>query len=64
MPRRRRVRQKELFMRHVEISLAKFDRIWSLALSGRLKYGRVVFTKPRYGKALVTSASFSTEPDD
>ena len=43
---------------------AEFDRIWSLALPGQLRYARLVFTKPHYNKALVVSTSFSTDPDE
>ena len=43
---------------------AAFDRIWSLALPGQLRYARLVFTKPHYNKALVVSTSFSTDPEE
>lgn len=43
---------------------ADFDRIWSLALSGQLKYGHLTFTKPHYSKALIVNASFSTNPEE
>jgi hypothetical protein len=39
----------------------EFDRLWALALSGRLGFAHLFFTKPHYGKARVASASFSTE---
>lgn len=42
----------------------EFDRIWTLALSGELTFSYLCFTKPRYGKALVVSASFSTEREE
>ncbi len=42
----------------------EFDRIRTLAFSGQLKYGYLVFTKPHYNTALVTSVSFSNESDD
>jgi len=41
-----------------------FDRLWSFALSRRLGFAYLCFTTPRYGKALVVSASFSTEAED
>ena len=44
---------------HVE-----FDRMWTLALSGELKYGYLAFTKPHYNTALVTSVSFSNEKEE
>jgi len=41
-----------------------FDRIWTLALGGRLKHGRLYFTKPHYNTALVVSMSVSDELDE
>jgi hypothetical protein len=41
-----------------------FDRIWALAVSGRLTHGRLYFTKPHYGRGRVVSASFSTEAEE
>lgn len=41
-----------------------FDRIWALALSGRLTHGSLSFTKPHYNTALVVSASFSNEAEE
>ena len=41
-----------------------FDRVWTLALSGRLAFAHLHFTKPRYNKGLVVSASFSSELDE
>lgn len=41
-----------------------FDRIWALALSGRLTHGNLYFTKPHYNTALVVSASFSNEAEE
>src|SRR6266545_7870791 len=35
-----------------------FDRVWALAVSGRLTHSRLYFTKPHYGSGLVVSASF------
>lgn len=41
-----------------------FDRIWTLALSGRLTHGSLYFTKPHYNTALVVNASFSNEAEE
>ena len=41
-----------------------FDRLWTLALSGRLGFAYLCFTKPHYGRALVVSASFSSEAEE
>ena len=41
-----------------------FDRVWTLALGGRLKYGHLYFTKPHYNTALVVSMSLSNELEE
>lgn len=41
-----------------------FDRVWALAVSGRLTHSRLYFTKPYYNSGLVVNASFSTEAED
>ncbi|HEX2339972.1 MAG TPA: hypothetical protein VHI98_05770 [Vicinamibacterales bacterium] len=41
-----------------------FDRVWTLALSGHLKFAHVYFTKPHYNSGLVVSASFSNELEE
>lgn len=41
-----------------------FDRIWALALSGRLTHGHLYFTKPHYNTGLVVNASFSNEAEE
>jgi hypothetical protein len=38
-----------------------FDRVWIMALGGRLTHSHVYFTKPHCNSGLVVSASFSTE---
>ena len=43
---------------------ADFDRVWALALSGRLTHARLSFTKPYRGSALVVGASFSNEAEE
>jgi hypothetical protein len=50
----------------VVISLphAEFDRLWSFALSGHLKFGWMAFTKPHSNRALVLAVSFSSERED
>jgi hypothetical protein len=42
----------------------EFDQVWTLALSGHLKYARISFTEPHYNSGLVTSASFSNEIEE
>lgn len=41
-----------------------FDRLWALALAGRLTHGHLHFTKPHYNTALVLNASFSNEAEE
>jgi hypothetical protein len=41
-----------------------FDRAWTLAASGKLQYCRLAFTEPRHRKALIVSASLSTDDED
>ena len=43
---------------------AEFDRVWTLALSGHLKFAHLYFTKPHYNSGLVVSASFSNELEE
>lgn len=43
---------------------ADFDRVWSLALLGHLKFAHIVFTKPYRNSGLVVSVSFSTKPEE
>jgi hypothetical protein len=42
-------------------SQMEFDRVWTLAMSGHLKWAYLYFTKPHYGGGLVVSASFGNE---
>lgn len=42
----------------------EFDRLWTFALSGHLKFAHVYFTTPRYGSGLVVSVSFSNEREE
>lgn len=41
-----------------------FDRLWGLALSGRLTFAHLAVTKPYYGRARVVAASFSNEREE
>jgi len=41
-----------------------FDRLWTMAVAGYLRYTYQTFTKPHYGTSLVTSVSFSTEREE
>lgn len=34
-----------------------FDRVWSMALMGHLKYASLCFTKPRYSRAIAVVSS-------
>jgi len=45
-------------------SHTEFDRLWTLALSGQLKFAHFYFTAPRYGSGLVVNASFSNEREE
>jgi hypothetical protein len=53
---------------HLEFELtwshADFDRVWIIALGGRLTHGHFYFTKPHYNRELVVSLSFSTELEE
>ncbi len=42
----------------------EFDRLWTLALSGHLKFAHFYFTAPRYGSGLVVTASLSNEREE
>ncbi|MGJ7498330.1 hypothetical protein ACSFA8_25150 [Variovorax sp. RT4R15] len=48
----------------IELSLRQFDTLLSIARAGRLKSCHFSFQAPRYGSALVASASFSTSPPE
>ena len=48
----------------VFVSHKDFDRLWTLALSGLLKHGRIVMTKPHYRTGLVVSLAFSTQLEE
>jgi hypothetical protein len=39
----------------------EFDRVWTLAMTGHLKWAYLSFTKPHYGRGLVVNASFGNE---
>lgn len=41
-----------------------FDRLWTFALSGNLKFAHLYMTTPHYNTGLVVSASFSTEREE
>jgi hypothetical protein len=43
---------------------ADFDRLWSMAVTGRLRFVWLSTMKPRYGKARIRSASFSSEREE
>jgi hypothetical protein len=45
-------------------SHTEFDRVWALALFGRLSDGHLCFTMPQYNKGLVVSASFSNDREE
>lgn len=42
----------------------EFDRLWSMALAGHLKFAYLAFTAPRYRRARIVSASFGSERDE
>jgi hypothetical protein len=41
-----------------------FDRLWTLAAAGALKFAYLAFTTPRRGKSLIVSMSCSNERDE
>jgi hypothetical protein len=41
-----------------------FDRVWALAVGGRLTHAHLYFTKPHYNTGLVVNASFSNEEEE
>jgi hypothetical protein len=41
-----------------------FDRVWTLALSGHLRYAHLFLTKPHYRSAFVVNPSLSTHPEE
>jgi hypothetical protein len=43
---------------------ADFDRVWTLAIGGHLKFSHLYFTTPHYNRSLVVNASFSREPEE
>jgi hypothetical protein len=48
----------------VPFSQQDFDRLWSMALAGHMKYAYLTFTKPHFSTSLVTNISFSTEREE
>ena len=44
--------------------ISEFDRLWTMALHGHVKYAYVYFTKPHYKTAHVVSLSFSNELEE
>jgi hypothetical protein len=48
----------------VAIPPADFDRIWSMAVSGHLKYVHVAFTEPHRRSSFIVSVSFSSKSED
>jgi hypothetical protein len=42
----------------------EFDRLWAMALAGRLTHAHLTFVKPRYGKARVLSLSLSNTAEE
>jgi hypothetical protein len=41
-----------------------FDRLWAMALAGRLTHAHLAFVKPHYGKARVLSLSVSSAAEE
>ena len=48
----------------LKLPFADFDRLWSLTLAGQCKHAHISLTEPRYGRALVTNASFSNQSEE
>ncbi len=42
----------------------EFDRLWAMALAGRLTHAHLTFVKPRYGKARVLNLSLSNTAEE
>lgn len=49
---------------HVYVQLQRdlYDKVFAMAMAGRVRHAYVVMTPPRYGSAEVPSISFSNEP--
>ena len=49
---------------HVYVQLQRdlYDKIFAMAMPGRVTHAHVVMTPPRYGSAEVPSISFGNEP--
>jgi len=48
----------------VGLPTADFDRVWTLAMSGQLRYCQMVFTEPRRRSAHIINISFSNEVEE
>ena len=48
----------------VDVSVADFAYVWSLAVSGHLRYCRLAFTEPVRGSAPIVTAQFSNRSED
>jgi hypothetical protein len=48
----------------ISVPHAEFDRLWSFALSGRLKHAWMALTQPHYNRGLVLAVSFSSQREE
>jgi hypothetical protein len=48
----------------VALTSASFDRLWTMAMSGQLRYIWLALTEPHRRSALVVSASFSNQYEE
>lgn len=48
----------------IGLPIADYDRLWTLAIAGLLKYGHFAFTEPYRNRAAVVSASFANEVEE
>lgn len=58
------LRVKPEFDALISLDSASFDRVWSMAAAGLLRYCWIAFTQPYRGSSLVVSASFSSEKEE
>ncbi|MBP9826441.1 MAG: hypothetical protein KBF21_19590 [Thermoanaerobaculia bacterium] len=58
------LRVKPEFDALISLDSASFDRVWSMATAGLVRYCWIAFTQPYRGSSLVVSVSFSSEKEE
>jgi hypothetical protein len=48
----------------IHVPSSTFSYVWGLAVSGQLRHCHLAFTKPKWRRALIVSASFANEDDE